>query len=137
MAPARSGGTRHRISKLGFDDYELSWQHEIKYGGSRILHHRTMRRETNRKGAEKFAKKWGCPMPSEPVKAPLHSVPIAIENLPTDHQQVFEGMALYSNGRIAVTFKVPMKLKQVVIGKNILAFDTNADGRIVIDFEPL
>lgn len=60
---ARAGGRDHRIRRLGFDEYELSWRVEYKINGSRILHHRMMHRDTNRAGAERFAKKWGCPLP--------------------------------------------------------------------------
>jgi len=67
MALARAGGKNHRIKRIMFDVYELSWSYEVKYGGSRILWHRTMRRDTDKKGAERFAKKWGCPMPPEPT----------------------------------------------------------------------
>lgn len=64
MALARAGGKRHRIRRVGAM-YELSWQFEVKYAGSRLLFHRTMRRDTDRAGAERFAKKWGCPMPTD------------------------------------------------------------------------
>lgn len=65
MALVRAGGKRHRIRKVREDEYALSWQYEVKYNGSRILHHRLVERDTDRKGAEKFAKKWGCPMPED------------------------------------------------------------------------
>ena len=53
MALARAGGKNHRIKRIMFDVYELSWSYEVKYGGSRILWHRTMRRDTDKKGAER------------------------------------------------------------------------------------
>jgi hypothetical protein len=65
MPLPRSGGKRHHIRRIMFDVYVLSWQYEVKYSGSRLLFHRTMTRETDKKGAERFAKKWGCPMPEE------------------------------------------------------------------------
>lgn len=63
MPPARAGGKHHRIQYHGGGIYVLSWQYEIKYTGSRLLFHRTMSRDTDRKGAERFAKKWGCELP--------------------------------------------------------------------------
>lgn len=67
MSPlARAGGKRHRISYHGGGIYVLSWSYEHKYSGSRILHHRNVTRDTDRKGAERFAKKWGCAMPEVP-----------------------------------------------------------------------
>ncbi len=65
MALVRAGGKRHRIQDLRGGIYLLSWEYEVKYSGSRLLFHRKMTRETDRKGAEKFSKKWGCPMPTE------------------------------------------------------------------------
>lgn len=66
MPAARSGGKRHHIERIYPDVYTISWQYEIKYSGSRQLFHKTMSRDTDKKGAERFAKKWGCPMPPEP-----------------------------------------------------------------------
>lgn len=59
MVLARAGGKRHHIRRVFDDCYVLSWQYEHKYSGSRILYHRTIYRDTDRKGAERFAKKWG------------------------------------------------------------------------------
>ena len=39
--------------------YEISWTWDRKYPGSRLRFPRTMRSVTNRRGAEKFCKKWG------------------------------------------------------------------------------
>ena len=63
MPLARSGGKRHRIRDLGGGIYRLSWEYEVKYPGSRLLFHRTMSRETDEKGARRFAKRWNVPMP--------------------------------------------------------------------------
>jgi hypothetical protein len=65
MSPPRAGGKNHRIRYIGWAMYEISWQYEMKYASSRILHHRTIVRDTDKKGAERFAKKWGCPMPDD------------------------------------------------------------------------
>lgn len=61
MSPApRAGGRRHRIGYV-LGVYTISWSYEVKYG--RLLGHRSITRDTDRKGAERFSKKWGCPMP--------------------------------------------------------------------------
>lgn len=66
MSPLpRSGGKRHYVKRIYSDCYEIGWAFEWKFRGSRLLHHRWIRRDTDRKGAERFAKKWGCPMPEE------------------------------------------------------------------------
>lgn len=67
MPLARSGGKHHRIAHLGGGVYLISWRYEVKYAGSRLLFHRTLARETDKKGAERFAKKWGVAMPPEPA----------------------------------------------------------------------
>lgn len=64
MPLARAGGCRHHIRDLGWGSYRLSWQYEVKYG--RLLGHRTITRDTDRNGAERFAKRWGCYMPVAP-----------------------------------------------------------------------
>ena len=66
MALAGSGGSRHRIHYDGWGIYTLSWRYEVKYSGSRLLSHRSMSRTTDKKGAERFAKKWNIPMPPDP-----------------------------------------------------------------------
>lgn len=67
MPAARTGGSGHRILRLGGGDYEIAWSYEVKFTGSRLLFHRTMRRVTDRKGAERFAKRWGVRIPDEPA----------------------------------------------------------------------
>jgi len=56
-----SGGYDHHIRKIDRDFYEISWRYDNSYG--RIRYPRTMRRDTDRKGAERFAKKWGLKLP--------------------------------------------------------------------------
>lgn len=63
MALVRSKGYGHHIQAIGFDHYRLSWDSDYKCGGSRIRHTRTMTRDTDEKGARKFAKKWDVTMP--------------------------------------------------------------------------
>jgi hypothetical protein len=67
MALVHSGSRRHSIRRERDDEYVISWCVEHKYSGSRILHHRWFSRDTNRKGAERFAEKWGVAMPPEPT----------------------------------------------------------------------
>ena len=59
------GGYRHRIARLGHDDYEISWTVDHKHG--RIRFPTTHRRSTDKKGALRFAKKWNAKMPEEPT----------------------------------------------------------------------
>ena len=66
MALARSGGRKHRIRYIGGGYYDISWSYEVKYKGSRLLWYRSFTRTTDKRGAEKFAKKWGCKMPEVP-----------------------------------------------------------------------
>ncbi len=56
MRPARAGGRGHRVAYIGYGTYRLSWRYEVKHG--RLLGHRTVTRDTDEKGAERFAKKW-------------------------------------------------------------------------------
>jgi hypothetical protein len=60
MPLPRAGGKRHYVKRIYSDIYEIGWCYESKYGGSRLLHHRWIRRDTNLEGAKRFAKKWGC-----------------------------------------------------------------------------
>ena len=70
MGRAPSGSTGHKIRRDGYDSYTLSWSTRHKVFGSRLLFWRTFQRETDKKGAERFAKKWNVEMPPEPVRAP-------------------------------------------------------------------
>jgi hypothetical protein len=47
-------------------EYRLYWTVDRYYPDSRLRFPRQCVRDTNRKGAEKFAKRWGCKMPEEP-----------------------------------------------------------------------
>lgn len=66
MPLVRAGGHSHRIIRYGTDDYRLVWFYDVKYKGSRLRFERKVQRDTDRKGAERFAKKWGVPMPKDP-----------------------------------------------------------------------
>lgn len=59
----------HRIRRLTHpDDYRLSWVYDrrVPNGGRHLIWPTSRSRDTDRAGAERFAKKWGCPMPPEP-----------------------------------------------------------------------
>lgn len=62
MALVPSGSRNHHIQRMGEDFYRLSWSVYSKYG--RMLYPRQYRRDTDRAGAERFAKKWGVKMPT-------------------------------------------------------------------------
>jgi hypothetical protein len=58
-------GYGHRIKYHSFMGgyYRLSWSFDTKVRGSRLRYPRTITRDTDREGAERFAKKWDIPMP--------------------------------------------------------------------------
>lgn len=53
----------HRIRRLGIDWYELSWV--VYFNVGRLREPRTHRRQTDRRGALRFADKWEVEMPGE------------------------------------------------------------------------
>lgn len=55
----------HRIQHIGPDHFRLYWAVDHKHVGSRLRHPRVARRDTDRKGAERFAKRHGVSMPAE------------------------------------------------------------------------
>jgi hypothetical protein len=55
----------HKIKRERDDEFVLSWRVDFHYRDSRLRHPRWFSRDTNRKGAERFAKKWGVVMPPE------------------------------------------------------------------------
>lgn len=63
MALIRSGSYGHKIIYERPDEYVLVWTTDSKVGRQRWP--RKHVRDTNRKGAERFAKKWGIKMPEE------------------------------------------------------------------------
>ncbi len=63
---SRSGGYGHHISYLGWGVYRVSWLTDTKHGKIRHPHRRG--RDSDRAGAERFAKKWGCALPEKPVE---------------------------------------------------------------------
>jgi len=64
MSRHRSAGSKeHHIRLLGGDDYRLLWTVDHYYTGVRQRFPRSCYRDTDRKGAARFAKKWHVPMP--------------------------------------------------------------------------
>ncbi len=59
-------GHGHRIQYIGMGYYRLAWSYDKHYRNSRLRYPRRLTRDTDRKGAERFAKKWGCTLP-EPL----------------------------------------------------------------------
>jgi hypothetical protein len=68
MALLRGGGYGHHVRRITADTYAISWHYDTKYG--RLRYPRTINRITDRKGAERFAKRWGVPVPPEPLPCP-------------------------------------------------------------------
>lgn len=63
MALLKSGSYGHRIRRMGSDWYRISWTLDSKYG--RIRYPRGHHRDTDYKGAVRFAKKWKLALPKE------------------------------------------------------------------------
>jgi hypothetical protein len=53
----------HAIRKIGDRHYRLSWTVDRHYANSRLRHPRDFTRDTDRIGAERFAKRWKIAMP--------------------------------------------------------------------------
>jgi hypothetical protein len=53
-----------RVKRWG-QYYEISWVVDYYYRGSRLRYPRGFSRETDKKGAERFCKKWHIDMPKE------------------------------------------------------------------------
>ena len=64
MALVSSNSYGHKIVYERPDEYVLIWYFDTKSGRLRHPHKRV--RDTNRRGAERFAKKWGVALPEEP-----------------------------------------------------------------------
>jgi hypothetical protein len=66
-SPRVTGGRTayaHNIRRIGADHYRLSWSFDTKIAGSRLRWPRTITRDTDEAGAMRFARKWGCSMPT-------------------------------------------------------------------------
>jgi len=55
----------HSIRRVTDGTYVLTWCWDKKYAGSRLRYPQSIKRITDRKGAERFAKKWRCMMPED------------------------------------------------------------------------
>lgn len=66
----RSGSYSHQIHRLGAMDFRVSWVVDRHYPDSRLRWPRRSSRDTDRKGAERFAKRWGVTMPAGPAPLP-------------------------------------------------------------------
>lgn len=53
----------HKIRRIDGERYLLVWVTVITIGERGHLPSRLCSRETDRRGAERFAKRWGCPGP--------------------------------------------------------------------------
>ncbi len=71
---SKSNSYRHSIQPIGDDHYRLHWTVDRYYSGSRLRHPSTTQRDTDRRGAERFAKRWNLMMPNVKFSggAPLH-----------------------------------------------------------------
>ena len=61
----------HRIQLDPWGGYTISWTVDRYYRDSRQRHPRRYRRETDRAGAERFAKRWNVLMPESERRAGL------------------------------------------------------------------
>lgn len=67
MTNRRSYG--HRIRQFEADHFRLFWTVDFHYPDSRLRHPRGFSRDTDKAGADRFARKWGVFMPlPEPPK---------------------------------------------------------------------
>jgi hypothetical protein len=59
--------TCHGMRWIGPDHYRLWWTFDTYRRGSRLRWPRTIKRDTNKKGAIRFSRKWGLTMPTADV----------------------------------------------------------------------
>ena len=58
-----AGSYGHRIAKIGPDHYRLQWTVDRYYASSRLRHPSVSWRDTDLKGANRFAKRWDVAVP--------------------------------------------------------------------------
>jgi hypothetical protein len=63
MSRRSTTGYGHRVTEFFQGQYVISWTWDAHYPSSRLRFPRHMSKVTDRKGAERFCKKWGCKMP--------------------------------------------------------------------------
>lgn len=81
----RGGSYGHKIRMISGDTYRIIWTTDKHYEGSRIRYPRGHVRETDEKGARRFAKRWGIAMPRKvytPVLENGWRLGIAVEGSP-------------------------------------------------------
>lgn len=61
---SRGGSYGHKVQPLGFGSYRLWWMVDRYVTGSRLRFPTSYGRDTDRAGAERFARKWGCKVPA-------------------------------------------------------------------------
>jgi hypothetical protein len=67
---SRPSSYGHRVRYVPeWDYYRLSWTSDRYYEGSQLRHPYVRTRDTDRKGAERFAKKWKVEILNDPKKA--------------------------------------------------------------------
>ena len=60
-----SGSYGHRCFYLGHGEYELVWTVDRHYPEDRLRYPRRARRLTDRRGADRFCKRWRITMPTD------------------------------------------------------------------------
>lgn len=55
----------HKIQRMGHDFYRLWWTCDRYYANSRLRFPKGYSRDTDTKGAQRFAKRWGVAMPKD------------------------------------------------------------------------
>lgn len=64
MAKPKDGKSKqHNISKAGYNNYLLTWVVDRKYKNSGATYSVKSTKETDKDGAEDFARKWGVKVP--------------------------------------------------------------------------
>lgn len=58
LSGTSSSSYRHAITRDGFDEYTISWRYDYKPKGCRYRIPRARARDTDRKGAMRFARRW-------------------------------------------------------------------------------
>ena len=65
MSRFQSGSYGHKIHRIGRDQFRLHWTVDHYYASSRLRHPRVASRDTDKDGAERFAKRWKISMPAQ------------------------------------------------------------------------
>ncbi len=65
MSRRSTTGYGHAIQYIAYDHFRLSWVSDRHYASSRLRFPTSFRRDTDARGARRFAKKWECALPKE------------------------------------------------------------------------